>query len=139
MTTVVESKEEKYEVRDMEDVIEDIEVEKPVEIVQGATEYQDSIKVHRTMTHSDMIVDQFENSVGKDFIEDVDVKDIVGQVEPIPASENGLEIGRTKLNPEAGKELECQSGTIDNHIGNVTIVDLDTKHDVMALKSVERI
>ncbi|CAG0893277.1 unnamed protein product [Cyprideis torosa] len=46
MTTVLESAEETYEVKDIEDVIEDLDFEKHDEVVQGCTVLEDNINVH---------------------------------------------------------------------------------------------
>ncbi|CAG0891527.1 unnamed protein product [Cyprideis torosa] len=131
--TVVES--EENEVEDMEDVIEDLDGEKNVEVIQGTSEYEDAITVRRAMPQSDTMVDQSETLIGKDFIEDLDVKQAVEQLERTPKSQNRLNIARTILKPEDVKEHGCHSDTMNNHIDNEIekepIEDLDLKNDVV--------
>ncbi|CAG0899152.1 unnamed protein product [Cyprideis torosa] len=105
--TSVESEEHKNDVEDMEDVIEDLHVEKHVEVIEGTSEYEDTITLRRAKTQSDTIIDQSETLIGKDFIEDLDVKQAVEQLQRTPESQNRLQIPRTILKPEAVKEHDC--------------------------------
>ncbi|CAG0902319.1 unnamed protein product [Cyprideis torosa] len=84
MTTVVESEEEKYEVEDTKDVIEDLKVEKHVELAEATAQYEDAIKIRRTMPQPDSTVDGFETLIGEDLVEDPDSKELVKQSEGPP-------------------------------------------------------
>ncbi|CAG0893249.1 unnamed protein product [Cyprideis torosa] len=137
MTTVVEHEEEKYEVGDMEDVIEDLGVEKHVEVAEATAEFEDAFKLRQGMTHSDGTVDQFETMIGKNLVEDedLDVKEVVKHKEGAPQSANRLEVIRTTVKPEAVTENGSQYGTIDDHIENIIekepVANLDINADVV--------
>ncbi|CAG0892424.1 unnamed protein product, partial [Cyprideis torosa] len=121
MSTVVESEEEKYEAGETEDVIEELDVEKNVEVAEATSQYEDAVKKRRAMAQSDTTFDQFETLIQKDLVEDedLDVKELVRQSEVAPQSQNCLEVARTILKPEVVKENGSQYIAMGKHIENV--------------------
>ncbi|CAG0896663.1 unnamed protein product [Cyprideis torosa] len=140
MTTIVEHEEEKYEVGDMEDVIEDLKVEKHVGVAEATAQYGEAVKIRRTMTQPDTTVDGFETLIGEDQVEDPDFKELVKQSEGAPQSKNRLEVPRTIIAPEVLKENESLYGAMDKYIENeimTTVVESEEeKYEVGDTKDV---
>ncbi|CAG0899770.1 unnamed protein product [Cyprideis torosa] len=111
MTTVAESEEEKYEVGDSEDVIEELDFDKHDEVVQGCTVLEDNINVRREITQSDTMVDRFGTLIEKDFIDD------------------RFDIAQMILKPEVVAGNGCQSDTMDNDIGDENLVEKEPVED----------